>query len=279
LTSLALAIAVKGEWDADRLLEDLRNAGLNDATEIQIACDPEHAPVSAPAGLTIHAQANASLFDLWGLAIARAQSDWVAVLHGDALPAPGWLAAMDRAIGAEGWKDGYWGPVEPRFGPSDQRMVGYLTEYCQFHRPLNPDGKEVPGSNLVLPRERIEAAKDFSKTRLLRQGFSPRPVEDAIVLYARPYEFQAYCGRRFRHGRAYAAARTPRPSLILIVPMTVALPFVRTARILRHAWRHKELRLASLRWLPEILVAETCWSAGEFAGYLTRRPGDISALD
>jgi len=279
VTSLALAIAVKGEWDADRLMQDLRKAGLDAATEIHIACDPENAPASTPAGLTVHRQANVSLFNLWGFAIAGTQSDWVAVLHADALPAQGWFSAMQRATGGERWKDGYWGPVEPEFGPSDPRMVGYLTEYCQFHRPLDPNLKEVPGSNLVLPRQRIEAAKDFSKTRLLRQGFSPRCVEDAVVLYARPYEFQAYCGRRFRHGRAYAATRAPRPSLFIAAPMTAALPLVRTARVLRHAWRHKQLRLASLRWLPAILVAETCWSAGEFAGYVTRQPGDASALD
>ena len=54
---------------------------------------------------------------------------------------------------------------------------------------------------------------------------------------------------------------------------------MRTARIIRQGWRHKPLRLASLRWLPEILVAETCWSAGELTGYVSRSGGDSSALD
>lgn len=279
MTRLALAIAVKGAWDADALLENLRKAGADSTTEIHVACDPEHAPASAPRALAIHARANASLFALWGVAITQSGSDWIAILHADALPAPGWFAAMSQAIESEAWKDGYWGPVEPRFGSSDPRMVGYLTEYCQFHRPLDPRLREVPGSNLVLPRERIEATEDFSKTRLLEQGLSPRLVEKAVVLYARQFALRNYCGRRFRHGRAYAAARTPRLSLIVAVPMTAALPFVRTARILRHAWRHKQLRFASLRWLPEILLAESCWSAGELAGYVIRRPGPPSALD
>jgi len=279
LTSLALAIAVKGKWDADRLLQDLRNAGAGSANEIHVACSPEHAPATAPQGLNVHAKANASLFDLWGLAIAQCRSDWIAILHADALPASGWFAAIQRSVETEGWKDGYWGPVEPRFDRSDPRTIGYLTEYCQFHRPLEPSLKEIPGSNLVLPRERIEATRDFSKTRLLRQGLAPRLVEDAVVLYARPFRFRDYCRRRFCHGRAFAASRTPRLSLLIAIPLTLALPLIRTTRIMRHAWHHKNPRLASLRWLPAILAAETCWSAGELAGYVTRRSGDASALD
>jgi hypothetical protein len=158
-------------------------------------------------------------------------------------------------------------------------MIGYLTEYCQFHRPLDPDLREVPGSNLVLPHGRIEAGRDFSKTRLLQHGLEPRLVEGAVVLYARPLKLGEYCRRRFRHGHAYAAKRTPRLSLVVAIPMTVALSFVRTARVMRHAWSHKAMRLASLRRLPAIFVAETCWSAGELTGYVTRRAGDPSALD
>src|SRR5439155_8697338 len=78
LTTLALAIATKGEWNPDRLLDDLRSAGAEASTEIHVACDSEHAPSSAPNGLTVHRKASASLFELWGVAIAACRSDWVA---------------------------------------------------------------------------------------------------------------------------------------------------------------------------------------------------------
>ena len=279
MTTLALAIAVKGEWDAYRLLNALRSAGANSATEIHVACDPQHAPATVPDGLTVHSKANESVFGLWGLAVAETHSDWVAILHADALPAPGWFTAMSQAITRESLADGYIGPVEPAFGPSDPRMIGYLTEYVQFHRPRDPRLSEVPGSNLVLPRSRLESPGAFSKTRLLQKGLSPQWVDDAVVLYARPLRRRDYRGRRFRHGRAYAAARTPPLSMWIAIPLTAALPVIRTTRIVRHAWRHKSLRLAALRWLPAILLAESRWSAGELAGYLTGRPGDASALD
>lgn len=177
MTSLGLAIAVKGEWEPDQLLRELRSAGADASTEIHIACDPQHAPASAPDGLTIHTKANASLFDLWSLAIAQSRSDWVAVLHADALPAHGWLAAMHAAIAHDPRPDGYTGPVEPRFGPSDPRMIGYLTEYVQFHRPLNSRLSEIPGNNLVLPRVRLEASGDFSRHACSRQVFHHSPLK------------------------------------------------------------------------------------------------------
>lgn len=283
MTALALAIAVKGAWNAERLLQDLLLAGLDDSTEVHVACDPEHEQASS-AMLTIHSRAHASLFELWDLAIAASKAPWVAILHADGVPAPGWFAAMEAAIDREGWPDGYWGPVEPPFAGADRRMIGYLTEYAQFHRPLDPKLSEVPGSNLVIPRARIEASRTaqgnaFSKTRLLEQGLAPKPVEDAVVHYSRRLAFADYCGRRFRHGRAYAAGRTARFTRPILIVLTAALPLVRAARVARHAWRHQALRLPALYWLPAVLLAETCWSAGEFIGYVTRRGGNLSALD
>lgn len=280
MSCLGLAIAVKGEWDAQQLLRDLRNAGADPSTEIHVACEPEHTPSSSPRSLVIHSQSKASLFDLWGAAIAGNSAPWIAILHADALPAPGWFAAMTEAIERESWSDGYWGPVEPAFGTSDARMIGYLTEYAQFHSPIGVRMNEIPGSNLVLPRERLGYSRDdFSKTRLLGEGLAPRLVDGAKVRYERPLQFGAYCARRFRHGRAFAAKRTPTLPVLRAIPLALALPFVRSARILGNTWRHPQLRVAALRWLPAALLAETCWSAGELIGYLSRKPGDQAALD
>ena len=279
MSCLALAIAVKGEWDVVQLVDELRLAGVPINAEVHIACDPQFVPANPPQSLSIHCAPGASLFELWGLAISASTASWVAVLHVDAPPAPGWFAAMTREIEREGWSDGYWGPVEPRPRISSDRMLGYLTEYCQFHRPLESGLREVPGSNLILPRERFGESKTFSKTSLLQEGLSPRFLEDAAALYARRNRFGEYCRRRFRHARAYAATRSPRLSLLQAVPLSIALPFVRTGRVLRHAFRLKKLRGAGLRLLPAIFLAETCWSAGEFVGYLTRRPGNLAALD
>lgn len=280
MTDLGLAIATKGEWDPEKLLATLREAGIEASVEVHVAGDPKHAPTTTAPGLTIHLRENASLFELWGLAIDRCTAPWVAILHADALPVAGWFAAMNEAIEREGLADGYWGPVEPDFGTDDPRTVAYLTEYVQFRWPISNDMKEVPGSNLVLPRQRLGfSGGDFSKTRLLGEGLDPRLVEQARVRYARPYRFADYCGRRFRHGRAYAAKRMPKLSLLKAIPMTLVLPAVRIDRILAHAFQHRQGGLSWLRWFPAILFAETCWSVGELVGYVTGRPGDLARLD
>lgn len=277
MSGLALAIAQKGAWDAHQLVRDLVAAGLPESVEIHVACDAEHG--HAHPRLLVHPAMGASLFDLWSLAIAGSSAPWIAVLHGDGLPGHGWFDAISRMIESDRWPDGYWGPVEPRACSNAKVMLGYLDEYCQFHRPIEVGMPEIPGSNLVLPRARLGSSPDFSKTRLLREGLAPKFVPDAVVVYARANGFVDYCRRRFHHGRAYAASRTPRLALLKALPLTAALPFVRTGRVLRHAWRHRSLRSPAVRLLPLLLLAESCWSAGELTGYLTRRPGNAAALD
>lgn len=277
MTSLALAIATKGEWDPQKMLAALAKAGIDPSTQVHVACDPAHLSEASTIRLSVQSRADASLFDLWGLAIGQAKADWIAILHADAMPEPGWFAAMTNAIESDGWSDGYWGPVEPGFVTSDARMIGYLTEYVQFNSPIAAGMKEVPGSNLVLPRQRL-AGGDFSKTRLLGEGLAPRLVEAAKVRYARPIEFGEYCARRFRHGRAYAAKRTPKVPAPKAVPLALVLPLVRTGRVLKNAWQYPKLRAAALGWLPAIFAAETCWSAGELVGYVTHNPGTPSRL-
>ena len=279
MTKLALAIAVKGPWEADRLLHHLQAAGVPASTEIHVACDVVHEPASPRGRLIIHAIARKSLFELWAIAIRGSNSPWIAILHADALPAPGWYEAVDEAIGRSQGCDGFWGPVEPGVQPHDVRMVAYLTEYVQFHRPAHPRLLEVPGSNLILPRAVLGSMTEFSKTKLVGHGLTPARVDEAVVLYTRPIRFPAYCRRRYRHARAYAATRVPRPPLPVAIAMTLALPAIRTVRVFRHAWRHRHLRMPVLRWFSHVAIAETWWSAGELVGYWTRRQGALPDID
>ncbi len=176
MTSLALAIATKGAWDPDQLLHDLRSAGADASTEIHIACDPEHAPATAPDGLAfirkpMHPCSSCGASRSRRAAPTGSRSCMRTLsprLAGSQQCTKRSRVILDRTA--------TWALSEPRFGPSDPRMIGYLTEYVQFHRPLDPELKEVPGSNLVLPRQRVEATEDFSKTRLLRQGLAPRLI-------------------------------------------------------------------------------------------------------
>lgn len=282
---LSLAIAVKGPWDVHGLTRALRAAGaMSPRIDIHLACDC--APNGPVGGINVVVRDGLSLAQLWGVAAAQCRSPAIAILHGHAPPAPAWAKAMLTALGS---RQALCGPVEPGYSPSDPRITGYLVEYCQFHRPSATEMSEVPGNNLVLPRSMLPSSEilerdGFSKTLMLvtNKSLRWRWVTGAVVEHCRPFVMLPYCRRRYRHGRSYGAARLNHlnapPRLILLVG-TGLLPVIRVARIIRHAWRHTALRFAVLRRLPVILLAETCWSAGEFVGYLTGRPGDLALVD
>lgn len=284
MAELSLAIAVKGPWDGRALTRALDAAGvMSPRIDIHIACD--RAPDGPVDGINVIVRDGLSLFQLWGIAAAQCQAPAIAILHGHAPPAPGWAAAMLAALGSH---EALCGPVEPGYPPSDPRITGYLVEYCQFHRPIAAGLREVPGNNLVLARSMLPSSEilerdGFSKTLMLATGsLQPTWVTDAIVEHRRPFALLAFCRRRYRHGRSYGAARLTQanaPPRLILLGATGLLPLVRTARIVRRAWRHTALRFAVLRRLPAILLAETCWSAGEFVGTLTGRPGDVALLD
>ncbi len=100
MTSLALAIAVEGR--VGRLTDcfAICEAPARDpSTEIHVACDPEHAPATAARRDSLFTRKLMRHCSTFGdSAIAQSRSDWVAILHADALPAPGWFAAIHRAI-------------------------------------------------------------------------------------------------------------------------------------------------------------------------------------
>jgi hypothetical protein len=286
VAELALAIAVKGDWDGAALWPALDAAGvMGEGFEIHLACDRIGDAGEMPSGVTVHVRKDASLFQLWGMAAARSHAPHVAILHAHAPPAPGWARAMMAHLGEA---DALCGPVEPRYPVSDPRIIGYLVEYVQFHRPKAPDLDEVPGNNLILRRSMLGSPEalereGFSKTPMLAAGaLKPIWVDDALVQHDRPFALGAFCARRFLHGRSYGALQLstlPGAARAMAILKAPALPFVRTARILRHAGRLPAMRRAALRHLPAILAAETFWSAGELVGALTGNPGPASGLD
>lgn len=284
MTGLALAIAVKGPWNAAALASALRAAGaMAPGVNVHLACD--HPPTAAMEGIDVIVCSGVSLFRLWGIAAARCRAEHVAILHALSPPAPGWTGVVLAALRAG---RAVCGPVEPGYAPHDPRIIAYLVEYCQFHRPVSPWLDEVPGNNLVLPRAMLPAPAvldrdGFSKTDMLDAGrLHPTWVNEAVVQHRRDFALAAFCRRRYRHGRSYAAKRLAAPTVsrrALLTVFALALPLVRVARIWRHARRIPALRGAVIRRLPAMLLAEACWSLGEGIGYVTLRTGDPAQLD
>ncbi|MGH7018945.1 MAG: hypothetical protein ACREEY_03645 [Brevundimonas sp.] len=288
MVTLALIFAAKGPCDAAALNQMLKTSGALDRPDVEVhvlgdsttRLDPP-----LPEGVRLHLEAKpVSVFRLWGAGIARTSARYVAILDVQYVPTPDWLDTVLSRLEAQ--PTAFFGPVEPGYGAQDMRMIGYLTEYVQFHRPIAETMTEVAGANLVLLRALTGdpadlAAHGFVKTALLSQ-MQPELANDCLAIHHKALAHGPYQRRRFRHGRAYAAHRLtlpgapPRLAAALFTPL---LPFVRVARIYRHAQRVETCRAAFARFWPHLLWVEAGWSAGECFGYLTGRGGDERLID
>ena len=249
---------------------------------------PRGATAPDPAIETVFCAQGASIFHLWGAAIARAAGAYVAVLDARCPPAAGWVAGARRAI-ADG-VPAFFGPVTFSQGGEGHALVEYVLEYAQFARPIAAGMGEVPGNNLVFRRDLLGADdlrdqqfhKVFFVDRLKRQGLAPLLRDDVEVIYEKRYRRLHYLKRRYAHGRTYAALRSADQGFgfrVLRALTSPALPFLRLFRITNSLRGKLALQGALLRHPAYALAAETAWSFGECAGYLSASPGDPAYLD
>jgi hypothetical protein len=288
MVTLALLFAAKGVCDAAALNRMLEMSGVLDRPEVEVHILGDgttrlHPP--PPDGVRLHLAAETlSVFRLWETGIGRTMARYVAILDAQYVPAPGWLdAVLDRLDDSPA---AFFGPVEPAYSAQDVRIIGYLTEYVQFHRQIIATTTEVAGANLILPRTATGdpaelAAHGFVKTALLGR-MTPELAPDCLVIHHKTFALGPYRRRRYRHGRAYAAHRLTQPGApprLAAALFTPILPFLRLTRIHRHARRVETCRGAFWRFWPHLLWVEAGWSAGEFVGYLTGRGGDESLID
>lgn len=286
--TLALLFVAKGPCEIAPLIQMLETSGALGRIEVEVhvlgdsttRLDPP-----LPEGARLHLETQpASVFRLWGAGINRTTARHIAILDAQYVPAPGWLDAVLARLRHE--PPPFFGPVEPGYGVQDMRMIGYLTEYVQFHRPISEAMSDVAGANLILPRASAGdpadlAAQGFVKTALLN-ALKPELAPDCVVIHQKAFALASYQRRRFRHGRAYAARRLKQPDApprLAAALFTPLLPFLRVARIRRHAQRIEACRAAFRHFWPQLLWVEAGWSAGEFVGYLTGRGGDESLID
>lgn len=240
-----------------------------------------------PASATsVSSKHGSSIFHLWAAAIERASSPYVAVLDARCPPAAGWLDAAARAIALG--IPAFFGPVSCRRDDRTLARVQYLLEYGQFAPPIAPAMDEVPGNNFVFRRDLLDAAalgghqfhKVFFVEALRRRGQAPVRCDDLEVTYEKRYRPMYYLARRFAHGRTYAALRGGSiATRLLRSALTPALPWVRLFRVAAAVRGKPALLAALLRHAAYAIAAETAWSLGECAGYLTNKIGDAAHLD
>lgn len=291
---LTLAVAAKGACDPREFFDALGASGLlsEPGIEIVIAHD---APWSQAAPLPGNARllacpAGTSILKLWGIAMAGSAQPYVAALDIRCPPRASWWARARQEI--ENGTPVFFGPVDPGWGAAEAPIAGYLAEYVQFHSPLAAELNEVPGNNIVCRRDLLDAPeklaqagffKTFMVWRLERElGLAPRGFDDLAVVYRKPFAMRHYAGRRYVHGRCFAACRFDNPGQpprLICLAFTPLLPLLRLVRIYRAAARLAGMRRAFFRQWPRLLLSEMAWSAGELMGYAFGGRGFCERLD
>lgn len=279
MTTLSLIVAAPIGAEPEPFLAALDLAGGRGHPQIEILISEAWTrPVgqARPGVRLLTAAGAASIFELWGSGIRAAKGRYLAILDLRCPIEPGWIETVLSAIADS--PPVMFGPVDCAWPRSDQRFLGYLVEYAQFHPPMAQEMGEIPGVNLILQRDlalhpTVLRHDGFKKTRVLPLlNAMPRPMRlpGAAVRYRKACVSGAYYAHRFDHGRTYGAERafSGQPwARLAAIASTALLPIVRIGRIYPHAVRLPGGRRTFWRFFLRILAAETAWSAGELVGY------------
>lgn len=280
MTALSLVVAAPIGAEPEPFLAALDAAGGRGHPQVEVLIAEAWTRPVGDAGRGVRlltAAGPASVFELWGCGIRAAKGRYLAILDLRCPIEPGWIETVLAA--AADSPPLMFGPVDCAWPQFDQRYLGYLVEYAQFHPPMAQEMGEIPGLNLILPRDlalhpTVLRDDGFKKTRvlpLLDATLPPKRLPGAAVRYRKAYARGAYYAHRFHHGRTYGAQR-PFSGLpwarFAAIMSTALLPIVRTGRIYLYARRLPDGRRTFWRFFIQILAAETAWSAGEIIGYL-----------
>lgn len=249
--------------------------------EVLVVAHPTHqgsslGPVKAqfPEFTWLDASPEHNVARMRGLGIARSHAAVVAMLEGDCMPAPDWLAHLvemepTAAVG---------GAVEPGSFRRGVDWAAYFCEFAKYMLPLPPTPAQLPGANVVYKRAALP-----DPARLESEGFYETFVNAGIgggaalatdpglvVQHERTWRAGVALATRFHHGRGFAALRLqgqPMRKRIPYLPLAMLLPFVLVARVMGEMVGRRRLVGRAVFVSPWIAALSFSWALGEFMGY------------
>ncbi len=222
--------------------------------------------------------------ELWREGIDAAAGRSVALTISPMRPAPDWVERLRERLAGD---EVVAGAIEPGEG---LRIVDWAEYFCRYARDMLPfarrENPEIPGDNCAYRRDLLERRRALFRdgfwepevNRALRaQGVALWHDPEVVVYQGRSAGFAAFCGQRFRHGRAYGRQRGARFSAgrnSAGVVLAVVVPAVLVARTAREVLSRRRCRGRLLAALPALLAFDAAWAAGEALGHLDslRRP-------
>lgn len=231
-----------------------------------------------PAVRWIDAPAGSTVPRLRAAGIELARGEIVGLLEDDCVVSPGWCLA---AIGAHAGPDvGVGGAVEP--GPYEKTLDWgvYFCEYGRFMLPVRMTSHPpLPGNNVTYKRRALTELPHnpdgfqevFVHAAWQRVGLKTRATPALVVRNINSWSLRHVTVVPYHHGRSYAATRFGTRSVglrVLVAVLMLALPGLKTCRIVASAVSRKRLLGQLLLALPWVLLFTVSWSVGESAGTL-----------
>jgi len=220
---------------------------------------------------------------LRGSAIALATGRIIALIDPYTMVGPDWLQQVITAHIEQ--KHSVVGGAVDLYHAGAQGILAwaqYFNEYGMFMSPVEEGVIEIlPGCNVSYKRELLfdgdkprfeEFWKTFVHAGLAESGGVLWQTPRIRVELWKPVGFVSFLVTRFSHGRCYAAMRCADASLsarFLRALTSPLIPFVLQYRWTRRIWPKRRYRAKYILSLPVQFLLFTCWSVGEFAGYLT----------
>jgi hypothetical protein len=286
--SPALSVVVVPLGDAVRLaetLDALRREAEGVRLEVIVPDDPDRGRTIGSLGaerlagvVRPVAPPGADTWALRSIGVAAARAPIVATLEDQAVPEPGWAAAILAAH-----REPYAAVGGAVSKGTPDSLVGwamYFFDYWRYIAPHAGMSQYLSACNVSYKRAALEAIAPLWTTRMhetdVHAALADRGERlwldpQIAVRQRRPLSWAAAVRELVRHGRLYGEDRRaslPPASRFARAAATPALPFLHVARAGTRAWRAPELRMRFAVAAPAVTVLAFAWSLGELRGLL-----------
>lgn len=220
---------------------------------------------------------------LRAIGVAKSRAPIIATTEDHCTPDQYWTAAICECHAAPHAVIG--GAVEKEEPDTVVNWAMYLADYLRYSAPKDGPSRSLTDGNVSYKRSAIEPLRNVWSDEfhenvihavLGKRGESLWLSPRIVVRQKRAVPFWAALRERYEFGRLFASTRVSEASLVVrlgYLASSVPLPALLLVRITLHVFRNTRYAVPFIRAFPVLVLISAVWAAGEFAGYLTRRPG------
>ncbi len=157
----------------------------------------------------------------------------------------------------------------------------YFYDYGNYMLPMRAGAAEtLSGMNVSYSRETLAEVREvyadgffetFVNEKLKQQGHELYLAPAAVIYHRKNYDFKTVATQFYHQARSFAAQRVaemPFSKRVLLVFVSLLLPFLLAARVILRTLKKNRHHVKLIAAFPYLLILLTVWAAGEFCGYL-----------